>query len=303
MKKKISVIVTTYNSQDTIKRTLDSLINQEGTSSVFDLELIIVDDCSTDSTARIVEDYEAVLLTTGENSGGPNKGRNIGLDYATGDYICIVDHDDEWYLNRIMEVLPYLELAPIVTTGYTVVNEKDGERLPRFKDINVSHILYQNNETFLSKLKRERNGQNVYLGSIIYSSKFKEIKFEEHFGMVDFDWILRLFNNQKSIEVTQTLYDRYVFGQNLSLNENYRQKDYYYSLLFIERYKNEYPKEVRWGSKKINGSRARYYYLIGDMRSAREYFLKSRLNFITLLYMATTFFGSKFVKKKFNIFG
>lgn len=82
----------------------------------------------------------------------------------------------------------------------------------------------------------------------------------KHFGVVDFDWVLRLFNNNASIEVCDSLYTRFVDGQNLSLNENYRRKDFYYSLDFIENFQAEYPKEVKLAYKKIHGSRARYFY-------------------------------------------
>ena len=55
--------------------------------------------------------------------------------------------------------------------------------------------------------------------------------------------------------------------------------------------------------KKINGALARYYYLIGNMYLARKYFLKSTIEIKTILYVITTFVGSKLVRKYFNIFG
>ena len=47
----------------------------------------------------------------------------------------------------------------------------------------------------------------------------------------------------------------------------------------------------------------RYYYLIGDMKNSRRYFLKSGINIKTILYLITTFMGAKIVKRYFNIFG
>jgi len=129
------------------------------------------------------------------------------------------------------------------------------------------------------------------------------ILFEEVFGLIDYDWVLRIFYGRDSIEVCDSLYTRYVDGQNLSLDPFYRRVDYYYSLFFVERYMNEYPKEVKISMQRIHGSRARYFYLVGDMKNARAYFLRSQLNWKTVLYYFTTFIGSSFVKKHFNVFG
>ena len=61
---------------------------------LFDLELIVVDDCSSDDTINILQSNKINYLSTGKNSGGPNKGRNLALKQSTGDFICIADHDD-----------------------------------------------------------------------------------------------------------------------------------------------------------------------------------------------------------------
>jgi glycosyltransferase involved in cell wall biosynthesis len=78
---KISAIITTYNSAKYIRRTIDSILNQDRKGKDFEMEIIVVDDRSTDETARIIqEEYKDIKLVQNEiNSGGPNKGRNIGL--------------------------------------------------------------------------------------------------------------------------------------------------------------------------------------------------------------------------------
>ncbi len=302
MKKLVSVIITTYNSEETIQRTLDSVLNQKGLRKEFDIELIVVDDCSTDKTVEIVKNYDILLLTTDKNSGGPNKGRNMGIKKSSGDYICIVDHDDEWKENRLLSQLPYLEKVPIVTSGHSVIDEKENRKLDKINKSKVDFLYFESNTTFLNRLTKSLAGQNTYLSSIIYRKELKDILFEEIFGMVDFDWILRLFHEKASIEVCESLYNRYVTDTNLSLNEDYRRKDFYLSLMFIEEFMNIYPKEVKTSYKKIHGTRARYYYLINNMKSARFYFLRSQLNLKTLAYYLTSFWGAKYVKRKFNIF-
>ncbi|NLK47682.1 MAG: glycosyltransferase [Bacteroidales bacterium] len=300
---KISVILTTYNGEKTVEKTIQSIISQEGNGIDHSIELIVIDDCSTDNTYSLIRQYNCIVLKNEVNSGGPNKGRNKGLSIATGDFICIADQDDIWKKDKIKTMLPYLNLAPIITSGYEVVNVKTNQTISRTQSSTKDYMLYRKNETFLKRLTKSSDGQNTYMGSMIYSSQLKDILFEEHFGMVDFDWLLRLFHQQTSIEVCKPLYERILDDTNLSLNETYRKYDFYYSLLTLEGYDKLYPKETALAYKKIHGSRARYYYLTGNMQKARFYFARSQWNIKTLFYVITSFVGSQFVKKHFNVFG
>ena len=94
--KKVSVIVPLFNAEKTIEECIDSLINQ---TILDDLEIIIVDDCSTDNSRNIVSRYEAkypdnILFIKLDKNSGPGNARNIALEYATGEYIGFVDSDD-----------------------------------------------------------------------------------------------------------------------------------------------------------------------------------------------------------------
>ncbi len=301
--KKVSVILTTYNGGNTLELVISSILNQASINQEFELELIVIDDCSTDNTVGVVGKFDIPLYTTTSTSGGPNKGRNIGLQKATGDYICIADQDDIWEKHKIISLLPYLEKVPIVTSGYTVIDRSTNKNIIRVNKNDKGHVYYAKNKTFLSRLTKSETGQHTYLGSIIYSKELKDILFEETFGMVDFDWVLRLFHRRDSIEVCKSLYIRYLDGQNLSLSNSFSTKDFYYSLMFIENYLDEYPESVRKGNLRLHGSRARYLYLNNNMRMARFYFLRSRWGLKTALYYLTSFTGSTLIKKKFNVFG
>ena len=303
--KKISVIITTYNSEATIQRVINSVKNQKGAGDHFELEIIVVDDCSSDNTVNIVKANGIEPLVNEKNSGGPNKGRNIGLRRATGDYICIADHDDEWSPEKIITLLPYTDKALIITSGYTIHDTKTGKKTLKINQApdGKPYLLFTENESFVNLLLRNGKGKNTYLGSIFYSARLRHIFFEEEYGMSDFDWVLHLFHNRSSLEVCASLYTRYVDTTNLSLNESYRLKDYNFSVHFIEKYRKEYPLEVKKSLEKLNGTLARYYYLMDQMPKARKYFMKSGLTLKTVLYLLTSFAGSGLVKKKFNIFG
>ena len=90
---KLSIIVCTYNRENTLEKCINSILNQ----TFSDFELIIVDDGSTDNSNKIYEKYKAfdnrVRVIFKENS-GLGDARNIGLDNSTGEYIGFVDSDD-----------------------------------------------------------------------------------------------------------------------------------------------------------------------------------------------------------------
>lgn len=92
-KVKVSVIVPVYNAEKTIRRTMDSLLKQ----TLGKIEIIVVDDGSTDGTAKILDEYAAqnehVKVIHQENS-YVGTARNEGRKQATGDYIAFIDADD-----------------------------------------------------------------------------------------------------------------------------------------------------------------------------------------------------------------
>jgi len=302
--KVISIILTTYNAEKTIQRTLDSIFNQEGLNVDFSIELLIVDDCSTDNTKQIIENNNIEYFTTSENSGGPNKGRNIGLAKAIGDFICIMDHDDEWLPGKISSQLAASELAPIISCGYTEVNDNSGKTKDYVNKSNTAdgYNYYSENATFLDLLTRYKKGQKTYIGGLMIHKSLKGIYFEEEYAMVDFDWGLKLFHDRTSVEICKPSYIRHISGSNLSLNENYRINDYKYSLKTIENYKEKYPKQIGKFYKRINGTMGRYYYHLEDMKKARKYFFKSYFNIKILAYIMTSFYGYKYIKKRFRVF-
>jgi glycosyltransferase involved in cell wall biosynthesis len=303
MKETVSVILTTYNSASTLQRALDSIFAQEGLGDLFELDLIVVDDCSTDDTHKILNANQINFYSTAYNSGGPNKGRNIGLNHAKGSFICIMDHDDEWLPHKLKNQLSASTQAPIISSGYWIFNTQTQNKSLQVNTSEEDGLnYYASDETFKALLTKSKRGQKIYFGSLMFAAELKKHRFEEHFGKVDFDWLLRIFNGQKSLEICEPLYNRYVDGHNLSLNSSYRAMDFYYSLMSVENYQQKYPKESKLAYRRIHGTRARYYYLMGDMPKARFYFLRSDMSWKTMLYYLTTFVGSEWVKKKFKVF-
>ena len=118
---KISVIVPAYNCQDTIERCINSIQNQ----TYNNLEIIVINDGSTDNTETLLremqdEDYRIIVISI--PNGGVSHARNTGLDNAAGDYITFVDSDD--YIDEEM-----------YDTLYNLI---------RKYDVKIAHCSYKN---------------------------------------------------------------------------------------------------------------------------------------------------------------
>ena len=90
---KISIIVPVYNREEYLKKCIDSIVSQ----SYKNLEIILVDDGSTDSSLSVCREYENAdsrIIVISKENGGVSSARNAGLDSATGDFIGFVDSDD-----------------------------------------------------------------------------------------------------------------------------------------------------------------------------------------------------------------
>lgn len=107
----ISVIIPLYNAENTIKQSLISVKNQtyEG-----EMEIIVINDGSTDNGAKVVEEFISenpqmnIQLIHQENR-GLSGARNSGLRIAKGDYIALLDSDDEWFPEKTERQMYYLK--------------------------------------------------------------------------------------------------------------------------------------------------------------------------------------------------
>tara|TARA_B100000767_G_scaffold224468_1_gene213558 strand:+ start:6373 stop:7269 length:897 start_codon:yes stop_codon:yes gene_type:complete len=94
-----SVIIPTYNNTDTIHDTIQSVLNQ----TFKDFELIIIDDGSTDDTAKTILSFsdKRILYKKIKNYGGPSRPRNVGISLSKSNWVCFLDSDDIWKPNKL----------------------------------------------------------------------------------------------------------------------------------------------------------------------------------------------------------
>jgi succinoglycan biosynthesis protein ExoO len=122
------VLLAAYNAEAFLQRAVDSALAQ----SIDELELIIVDDASTDETTKLVErlaetDRRIRLLRQSSN-GGPAAARNAGLDAATGEWIAVLDADDAYMphrLERMVQVARMID-ADVVLGNFRYHNPETG---------------------------------------------------------------------------------------------------------------------------------------------------------------------------------
>jgi glycosyltransferase involved in cell wall biosynthesis len=102
----ISIIIPLYNGSLLVKRCLDSIYNQKGS---FELEVIVIDDGSTDNSVDIVKNYSQPIILLQQTNSGPAAARNKGIKAATGKYLAFLDADDYWEAEFLLETIGFLE--------------------------------------------------------------------------------------------------------------------------------------------------------------------------------------------------
>ena len=124
---KVSIIIPVYNVAPYLKRSMDSVVNQ----TLKDIEIIVIDDCSTDNSLEILKEYASkdnrIKLIALEKNSGAAVARNKGLEIATGEYLGFVDPDDEIDLNFYEELYKKAkEDGADIAKGSRKVIETDG---------------------------------------------------------------------------------------------------------------------------------------------------------------------------------
>lgn len=162
--KKISVIIPMYNSEKTIERALSSVINQTYAGP---LEIIVVNDGSKDNSAVIVDEYivkhpaHSIRLIN-QNNGGVSKARNTGLKAATGDYIALLDSDDEWYKEKLSKQLEifhgndFVDFQGASFEGFGFKNRPEGALIKiEFRDLLFKNYFQPSTIIFKKEILEE----------------------------------------------------------------------------------------------------------------------------------------------------
>lgn len=126
----VSVVVTCYNQADFIPRAVKSVLDQTARSHI--AEILVVDDGSTDNSARILSGLAAahpLVTCVSKPNGGAASARNAGIERASGDYIAFLDGDDEWKPQKLQVQLEAARNHPdagLLFTDFEEFNDRDG---------------------------------------------------------------------------------------------------------------------------------------------------------------------------------
>ena len=237
--KTIGVIVPNYNSGIYINKCFDSLLEQEYKVN----EIIVVDDCSTDESTKIVKEYtekndNIILLENGKNM-GVSYSRNRGIENAKSEYIMFCDSDD-WYekqaTKRMMEKVEK-DSADFVLAGY-YITYKDGRKI---------EVKYNN----LNKIEIDKETAISYLPITSSSKLIKKSILEEHNikypeGIKNCEELPVIpvagFYAKKVVYIDECLYN---YFQRENSASNHELQDLSFYDITYEKFKSNLPKEYK----------------------------------------------------------
>ncbi len=122
----VSVVIPTYNRSAFLVEAVESVLAQTWE----DLEIVVVDDGSTDSTQECVRKYKDKVRYLRKENGGPASARNVGVRLARGVYVSFLDSDDQCYPERIELQTDYLESHPEFAMVYSARSWMDADGQP-----------------------------------------------------------------------------------------------------------------------------------------------------------------------------
>lgn len=200
-----SIIIPAYNAAGIIEKSISSALAQ----TAGDMELIIVDDASTDATIQAVEALQAkdprIVLLKNETNLGVAETRNKGIAAATGKYIAFLDSDDIWSSEKLQKQLELLEStgADLCYASYRYMNQEGGFTGIEYivpASVNYRGLLYEN-----------------VIGCstvVVKAEAFHGFKFKKEYSHEDYVlWLEMLKAGKKAVGLPQTLVDYRVGGR------------------------------------------------------------------------------------------
>lgn len=194
----ISVLISVYNAEQTIKLAIDSILQQ----TLENIELIVINDGSTDDTPEILADYrDERLIVINQHNRGLTKSLIYAASFAKGKYLARQDADDTSFPYRLEKQFYYLEKHPEIALLGTASQQVDSENVP------LGEIIFPTSYQELRKGLADRN-QFVH-GSIMMRKTVYELVggYREAFQYSqDYDLFLRIAEQFQVENLSEVLY-------------------------------------------------------------------------------------------------
>ena len=220
----ISVIVPVYNVDKYLPKCIDSIINQ----TYKNLEIILIDDGSTDSSPKICDEYmnkDSRIIVIHKDNGGLSSARNKGIEVAKGNLICFIDSDDYLELNMLEELKNNMDKydSDIACCNfYDIKNEVSSLRIK--KDTNIEFVSSEK-EKFIN-IQNEYSPLTYYAWNKLYKKEiFNNIRFPEG-RLYEYTYILcDIFDKANRISFTLKPLYNYVYRSS-SLGNSFNLKHF-----------------------------------------------------------------------------
>ena len=208
---KVSVIIPVYNVAPYIVSCLDSIYHQ----TYQNLEVILVDDCGTDNSMEIIDQYltpemrQVTKVVHHEKNRGLSAARNTGIEHATGKYLLFVDSDDSISLNAISLMINMAEknnLQLVIGEYYKINEEKK-----KYIQVDLQENLITDNETALNQYTNLK-WYNIACNKLLLTDfvKSNNLYFKEGYIFEDELWGFMLATKVKRMGVIrEPLYNYY----------------------------------------------------------------------------------------------
>ena len=202
----VTVIIPSFNREKTIKRAVNSVLNQ----TYKDIEVIVVDDCSTDKTLDVlksINDNRLKVYKLDENSGAC-VARNFGIEKAKGEYIAFQDSDDEWLPEKLeKQMIAFGKDFDVVFCAFNLIDNTYRDVYPVLTDGIVQR------KTLLEK-------SYVSTQTLIARREcFDKIKFDPQMPRLqDYDLVIRLSKIFSFYFLSEPLVNMYIQNDSISKN-------------------------------------------------------------------------------------
>lgn len=212
MNPQTSVVVPTYNRDNTVTRAIDSILNQ----SIDDFEIIIVDDGSEDETRGLIEKYDdnRIRYIRHEKNKGQNIARNTGLEAAHGKYISYLDSDDvllPYHLEKAINKLENLhsKYAGVITGYEDIVG---GEKISQ--EVYKGRITY---EDLIKDMYDRIGGLSLltFRSDILHEVGYHD---EDVINSTDLDYYLQILESYNLFGIDKVLCRRFKRADSVSKN-------------------------------------------------------------------------------------
>lgn len=213
---KFSIVTAVYNCEKYLSESIESVINQD-IGFKENVQLILVDDGSTDNSKEIAMDYqkkfpENILVLSKENN-GPGSARNFGLEYVKGDYVNFLDSDDKLSLDALSNVYSFFKNndVDVVSIPIFFFERRGGEHL----------LNYKFKESRIIDLNESYDYPQLHISSsFIKSDSIQDLRFDED-----------LVNGEDALFLNKIILNKQKYGVLSNVSYWYRKRDDFSSIM------------------------------------------------------------------------